>query len=53
MNKYKYFNVLDQDEEAIGLVKAKNEKEAYIKASKKKQLPIADFIAIFRVKELK
>ena len=52
MKKYKYFHILDQEEEAIGIVKAKNEKQAYVKASKKKQLPIADFINIFRVKEI-
>ena len=52
MRKYKYFNALDQEEEAIGIVKAKDEKQAYIKVSKKKQLPIADFISIFRVKEI-
>ena len=53
MRKYKYFNALDQKEEAIGIVKAKDEKQAYIKAAKKKQLPIADFINIFRIKEIK
>tara|TARA_R100000908_G_C3750596_1_gene145216 strand:+ start:2033 stop:2206 length:174 start_codon:yes stop_codon:yes gene_type:complete len=52
MKKYKYFHILDQEEEAIGIVKAKNEKQAYVKASKKKQLPIADFINIFGVKEI-
>ena len=52
MRKYKYFNALDQEEEAIGIVKAKDEKQAYIKASKKKQLPLADFISIFRIKEI-
>tara|TARA_R100001163_G_C5068486_1_gene208889 strand:- start:921 stop:1085 length:165 start_codon:yes stop_codon:yes gene_type:complete len=52
MRKYKYFNVLDQEEEAVGVIKAKDEKQAYIKAAKKKQLPLADFISIFRVKEI-
>tara|TARA_R100000900_G_scaffold91110_1_gene70753 strand:+ start:277 stop:438 length:162 start_codon:yes stop_codon:yes gene_type:complete len=52
MRKYKYFNALDQEEEAIGIVKAKDEKQAYIKAAKKKQLPLADFISIFRIKEI-
>ena len=52
MNKYKYFNALDQDEEAVGVVKAKDEKQAYIKAAKKKQLPLEDFITIFRIKEI-
>ena len=52
MRKYKYFNALDQEEEAIGIVKAKDEKRAYIKAAKKKQLPLADFISIFRIKEI-
>lgn len=52
MRKYKYFNALDQEEEAIGVIKAKDEKQAYIKAAKKKQLPLADFISIFRIKEI-
>tara|TARA_R100001443_G_C3362750_1_gene179366 strand:- start:2917 stop:3078 length:162 start_codon:yes stop_codon:yes gene_type:complete len=52
MRKYKYFNALDQEEEAVGIVKAKNEKQAYLKASKKKQLPLSDFITIFRIKEI-
>ena len=52
MRKYKYFNVLDQDEEAVGIIKSKNEKQAYIKAAKKKQLLISDFISIFRIKEI-
>ena len=53
MDKYKYFNALDQDEEAVGIIKAKDERQAYIKAAKKKQLPLADFISIFRIKEIK
>ena len=52
MRKYKYFNALDQEEEAVGVIKAKDEKQAYIKAAKKKQLPLVDFISIFRVKEI-
>jgi hypothetical protein len=52
MRKYKYFNVLDQEQEAVGVIKAKNEKQAYIKAAKKKQLPLADFITIFKIKEI-
>jgi hypothetical protein len=52
MNKYKYFNALDQNEEAVGVIKAKNEKQAYIKAAKKKQLSLSDFVKIFRVKEI-
>lgn len=52
MRKYKYFNILDQKEEAVGVIKAKDEKQAYIKAAKKKQLPLADFVSIFKVKEI-
>jgi len=52
MNKYKYFNALDQDQEAVGIVKAKDEKQAYIKAAKRKQLSLPDFVNIFRVKEI-
>lgn len=52
MKKYKYFNTLDSQEETIGIVRAKDEKHAYIKAAKKKQLPLPDFLSIFRVKEI-
>ena len=52
MKQYKYYNTLDSTKEAIGIVKAKNEKQAYLKASKKKQLSMPDFIKIFSVKEV-
>ena len=52
MKKYKYFNTLDSQEETVGIIRAKDEKQAYIKAAKKKQLPLPDFLLIFRVKEI-
>jgi hypothetical protein len=52
MNKYKYFFKSDPNKEAIGVLKAKNEKQAYLKAAKKKQLPLVDFINIFGIKEI-
>ena len=48
----KYFNTLDSQEETVGIIRAKDEKQAYIKAAKKKQLPLPDFLLIFRVKEI-
>ena len=52
MEKYKYYNISDPTEEAIGVIKAKNLKQAYLKAAKKKQLSMPIFIKIFNVKEL-
>ena len=37
MNQYKHFSSSDLKKEQVGKVKAKNLKEAYIKASKKKR----------------
>jgi len=53
MKKYKYFHALNSLEETVGVVIAKDEKQAYIKAAKKKQLPLPDFLSIFRVKEIR
>lgn len=52
MKQYKYYNTSDPTEEAIGIIKAKNLKQAYLKAAKKKQLSMPTFIKIFNVKEL-
>ncbi len=52
MEKYKYYNTSDPTEEAIGIIKAKNIKQAYLKAAKKKQLSMPIFIKIFNVKEI-
>ena len=38
MSKYKYFFRSDFNKEAIGVIKAKSEKEAFVKASKKKTI---------------
>ena len=39
MKKYKYFFKSDTDKEAIGVVKAKNEKEQLLKEIQSLQLP--------------
>lgn len=53
MNKYKYFFKSDLDRESIGVVKAKNENEAYLKAANKKKLLLPQFISLFGVEEIK
>tara|TARA_R110000823_G_scaffold294028_2_gene412901 strand:- start:1066 stop:1227 length:162 start_codon:yes stop_codon:yes gene_type:complete len=53
MKKYKYFHSLNSLEETVGIVVAKDKKQAYIKAAKRKNLPLPDFLSIFRVKEIK
>ncbi len=52
MKTYKYFSSSDLNEEQIGKVKAKNLKEAYIKASYKKNLNLNDFKILFDIKEI-
>ena len=52
MKKYKYFFRSDITKEAIGVVRALNEKRALKKASKRKQLPLKKFIEIFFVEEI-
>ena len=52
MNQYKYFSSSDLKKEQVGKVKAKNLKEAYIKVSKKKRLPIESFRQLFNIEEI-
>ena len=52
MKKYKYFHRSDLNKETVGVVKAKNETQASIKAAKKKQLPIKDFLELFFIEEI-
>jgi len=52
MNQYKYFSSSDLKKEQVGKVKAKNLKEAYIKASKKKRLPLESFRQLFNIEEI-
>ena len=52
MNRYKYFFRSDVSKEAIGIVKAKNEKQALVKAAKKKQLHLEHFLEIFFIEEV-
>jgi hypothetical protein len=49
MKKYKYCHVNDQNEETIGIVKAKSLDEAQIIASGIKRLPLESFLEIFKV----
>lgn len=51
MKQYKYFFRSDLSKEAIGIVKAKNLQQAFLKASKKKQLSLEGFIELFFVEE--
>ena len=51
MNKYKYFFQKDKNKEAIGKITASNLKEAYIKASKIKDLTLESFKGVFKVEE--
>ena len=53
MNYYKYFFASDLKKEQIGKVKAKNLKEAYIKASYKKRLQLENFKQLFDVEKIK
>ena len=50
--KYKYFFYTDLDKEAIGVVKAKDLQEAYIKASYKKKLSPMHFRELFNMEEI-
>ena len=52
MKKYKYFHASDLDKEAIGIVKAKDLQEAYIKASYKKKLAPMHFRELFDLEEM-
>ena len=52
MKKYKYFHASDLNKEAIGIVKAKDLQEAYIKASYKKKLAPMHFRELFDVEEI-
>ena len=51
-NQYKYYSKTDKSKEAIGMVKAKDLEEAYIKASYKKKLAPMDFKEMFNVEEI-
>jgi len=53
MNKYKYFFKSDLKRESIGVIRAKNENEAYLRASNKKKLSLPQFISLFGVEEIK
>jgi len=52
MNKYKYFFKSDLNKEKIGVVKAKNEDEAYLKAANKKNLLLHHFKQIFKINKI-
>lgn len=52
MKKYKYFFRSDFSKEAIGVVKAEDLQQAFLKASSKKQLPLEEFVELFFVEEV-
>ena len=52
MNKYKYFHASDFNKETVGIVKAKDLHEAYIKSSYKKKLAPMHFRELFNVEEV-
>ena len=52
MKKYKYFHASNLDKETIGIVKARDLHEAYIKASYKKKLAPMHFRELFNVEEI-
>lgn len=52
MNKYKYFHASDLDKETVGIVKAKDLHEAYIKASYKKDIEPMQFKMLFNIEEV-
>ena len=53
MKKYKYFFKSDLSRESIGVVKAKTENGAYLKAANKKNLSLPHFISLFAIEEIK
>ncbi len=52
MKKYKYFYLKDEKEEACGTLYAEDINEAFMIASRMKELPIKSFREIFNVKLL-
>jgi hypothetical protein len=52
MKKWKYFNAFDLKKEAIGIVEARGKKEAYIAASKIKDLDLIPFKDIFKIEQV-
>ena len=52
MNKYKYFYASDLNRETVGIVKAKDLHEAYIKASYKKDIEPMQFKMLFDIEEI-
>jgi hypothetical protein len=52
MKKYKYFYASDLNKETVGIVKAKDLHEAYIKSSYKKDIELMQFKILFDVEEV-
>jgi|TARA_R110000764_G_scaffold232383_1_gene324706 hypothetical protein len=52
MKTYKYFYKTDLKKEKIGIIKSESLSEAFIFASKTKDLPLKDFKEIFDVKKI-
>jgi|TARA_R110000803_G_scaffold42850_6_gene91753 hypothetical protein len=53
MKQFKYFNIKDSHKEQIGIVQSHSLDEAYIKASKIKNLNLEEFKKIFSIEEVK
>ena len=52
MKEYKYFHASDLNKETVGVVKAKDLQEAYIKASYKKDIEPIQFKMLFNIEEV-
>ena len=52
MKKWKYFCLSDSTKETIGIVEARSKKEAYIVASKVKDLELIPFKDIFKIEQV-
>ena len=53
MKKFKYYSLKDKNEEAVGVVEARDILKANKKAAFKKQLELSTFLKLYGVKELK
>jgi|MDSV01.2.fsa_nt_gb hypothetical protein len=52
MNKYKYYNLADNNKETVGIVKSSDLYNANILASELKRMPLDKFKNIFGVEKL-
>lgn len=52
MKRWKYYTLIDLDKEIVGTLYADDINEAYLIASRMKQLPLKEFKNIFGVEKL-